>query len=350
MNVNLLIDNIVRQTTLLIAQLATASGGRAPLAHVAGQVFLELVKELKAQGLGHKVIADMFGLALRTYHDRVRRLSESATDRGVSLWEAVLEYVRANGLVGRAQLLKRFHADDEVSVRGVLKDLVDSGLLFKSGREDTTTYRAASTEELGHALRRDPQLVAASLLLVMLHQQGPLSVEQLAEQSGLLPVDLRSSLSTLSESGHVRFDETLDAYVADECVIPYGSEHGWEAALFDHYQAMVTAMVNKLRRGHSRALPREALGGSTYHFDLYHGHPAEAEVLRLLGEVRERASQLRRHVDDHPRPNEAESYRVVFYVGQNVIGEERAATPESECGSGGPAANAAHTASEHGET
>ena len=77
MNVNLLIDNIVRQTTVLVAQLATAAGGRAPLAHVAGQVFVELVRELKAQGLGNKVIADMFGLTLRTYHDRVRRASFS---------------------------------------------------------------------------------------------------------------------------------------------------------------------------------------------------------------------------------------------------------------------------------
>jgi hypothetical protein len=155
MNVNLLIDNIVRQTTLLIAQLATAAGGRAPLSHVAGQVFLDLIKELKAQGLGHKVIADMFGLALRTYHDRVRRLSESATDRGKSLWEAILSYLRARDVVSRADLLRRFHADDEVSVRGVLNDLVESGLVFKSGREDSTAFRAANAEELGSALGGD---------------------------------------------------------------------------------------------------------------------------------------------------------------------------------------------------
>jgi hypothetical protein len=70
-NVNLLIDSIVRQTTVLIAQLATASGGRPSLAHTANQVFIDLVRELKDQGVGSKVIADMFGLALRTYHDRV---------------------------------------------------------------------------------------------------------------------------------------------------------------------------------------------------------------------------------------------------------------------------------------
>jgi hypothetical protein len=43
MNVNVLIDSIVRQTTVLIAQLATTAGVRAPLAHLADQVFVELV-------------------------------------------------------------------------------------------------------------------------------------------------------------------------------------------------------------------------------------------------------------------------------------------------------------------
>ena len=42
MNAQLLIDSIVRQTTVLIAQLATSGGVRAPLAHVANQVFLEI--------------------------------------------------------------------------------------------------------------------------------------------------------------------------------------------------------------------------------------------------------------------------------------------------------------------
>jgi hypothetical protein len=64
MNVELLIDAIFRQTTVLIAQLATHGGARAPLAHVANQVFLDLASELEAQGVSRKVGADMFGMAL----------------------------------------------------------------------------------------------------------------------------------------------------------------------------------------------------------------------------------------------------------------------------------------------
>ena len=85
MNVLLLIDAIVRQTMVLIAQLATTSGSRAPLARVANQVFRDLLDGLQTRGLGRRVIADMFGPALRCYHAKVRRLSESRTERGRSL-------------------------------------------------------------------------------------------------------------------------------------------------------------------------------------------------------------------------------------------------------------------------
>ena len=67
MTIEPLIHAIVRQTTILIAQLATARGVRAPLAQIANQVFLDLVNELERQGVSRKVSADMFGLGLRTY-------------------------------------------------------------------------------------------------------------------------------------------------------------------------------------------------------------------------------------------------------------------------------------------
>ncbi len=65
MNAQVLIDSIVRQVTVLIAQLATSGGIRAPLSHVANQVFLDLARELEEQGVSRKVSADMFGMALR---------------------------------------------------------------------------------------------------------------------------------------------------------------------------------------------------------------------------------------------------------------------------------------------
>ena len=45
-----LIDNVVRQTTILIAQLATSGGVRSPLARIADQVFLDLARVSMPRG------------------------------------------------------------------------------------------------------------------------------------------------------------------------------------------------------------------------------------------------------------------------------------------------------------
>src|SRR3954468_13876517 len=133
MTIELLIHAIVRQTTVLIAQLATSRGVRAPLAQIADQVFIELVREIERQGISRKVSADMFGLGLRTYRRKIQRLSESSTERGRSLWEVVLEYVKAHGLVTRLEILNRFSSDDEAQLRSVLRDLCETQLIFSSG-------------------------------------------------------------------------------------------------------------------------------------------------------------------------------------------------------------------------
>jgi hypothetical protein len=127
MNVRLLIDSIVRQTTILIAQLATSGGARAPLAHIANQVFFDLAKELDSQGISRKVSADMFGMALRAYLRKLQRLTESSTDRGRSLWEAIMGIIAERKLVSRTEVLLRFKRDDESVVRGVLHDLTEAG-------------------------------------------------------------------------------------------------------------------------------------------------------------------------------------------------------------------------------
>src|SRR5215510_279292 len=128
MDAKLLIDAIMRQTTVLIAQLSTAAGIRAPLAHVADQVFLDLASEIEAQGVGRKVVADMFGLALRSYQRKVQRLVESSTEQERTLWEALLEMIQREGSLSRSDLQVRFGHDGAMAVASVLRDLVDSGL------------------------------------------------------------------------------------------------------------------------------------------------------------------------------------------------------------------------------
>lgn len=324
MNVQVLIDSIVRQTTVLIAQLATSAGARAPLAHVANQVFLELVGELKTQGVGNKVIADMFGLALRTYHARVRRLSESKTVQGQSLWESVLEYVQGKGTVPRAEVLRRFHHDDEASVRGVLEDLVNSGMLFRAGRNQATTYRAANLDDLARSRQEEEtQEGLANLVWVAVHRHGPATAAEIGRVLSMGPEELTAALTWLVEAGRVEaVPGDVARYRSQSCVIPVGAPVGWEAAVYDHFQALVTALVTKLRSGRLSSQINDAIGGATYTFDIWPSHPHRDEVLGFLKEVRAKGVALRQKVEGYNAqmglPRE-EPERVIFYAGQTVL-------------------------------
>jgi hypothetical protein len=324
MNGTLLIDAIVRQTVVLIATLATGAGQRASLSHVADQVFTDLVAALKEQGLGQKLIADMFGMALRTYHKRVAQLSESRTDQGRSLWEAVYGHIQQEGPILRSAVLTRFGRDDSAMVRAVLRDLVDSGLAYRSGRGDGTQYRAREVDAAS-AVRGDDVELLGHMLLVAIHRHGPIGAHGIAE---LLRLDdapaLHAALARLVAQGMAAEQKGQYAplYSCERCVIPFGDDQGWEAAVFDHYQAMVTALVTKLRSGKRRAALADKVGGSTFVFDLYDGHPLEGEVLGFLANTRAHGLSLRARIDalaaEQPAPPGARALRVVAYVGQSV--------------------------------
>ena len=208
----------------------------------------------------------------------------------------MLSYLREHEVVSRAEVLRRFRRDDDATVRGVLRDLVNSGLVFKSGRGDGTVYRAASVDELGSTDEADPREAAASLVWVAVHRHGPISVEALNEIVRLGDEALTESLELLISDGRVT--QEGDHYTSDDCVIPLGATVGWEGAVLDHYQAMVGALLTKLSQGTPRALPDDAVGGSTYHFDIDNDHPLHEDVVGFLREVRQRASDLRQRVDD----------------------------------------------------
>src|SRR5690606_3229584 len=197
MAIELLIQAIVRQTTVLIAQLATSGGARAPLAQVANQVFLDLVTELERQGVSRKVSADMFGMGLRTYQRKIQRLQESSTDRGRSLWEAILEYISSERMVTRANVQLRFARDEDAQVRGVLRDLCDSGLIFSSGHGPSTAYRAASEDELDTMRQMRSNDGIEELVWALVYREGPITPARLANVIHLEPAELETVLQRL---------------------------------------------------------------------------------------------------------------------------------------------------------
>jgi hypothetical protein len=323
MNVHVLIDAVVRQTTVLVAQLATSGGARAALGHTANQMFLELTAELKRQGLNNKLIADLFGVSLRTYHNKVRRLSESATDRGRPLWNAVLDYIQAAGTVARADVLLRFCKDDAATVKSVLNDLVEAGLVFAKGRGDATAFRAASPAELSVGTRSDTDETCDTLVWILVARNSPLRHSQLLELSQLDAHKVEQAVARLVADGRIRqrANDGESEYSSDGCVIPFGQSAGWEASVFDHYQAVVTAICAKLTLGSSRAERGEWIGGSTYSVEVWPGHPLFEESVGLLQALRNHAAGLRARVDELNKTLErpvAGVRRVVTYVGQNV--------------------------------
>jgi len=323
MNGKLLIDALVRQTMVLVAQLSTAAGIRAPLAHVADEVFVSLAREIEAHGVGRKVVADMFGLALRTYQKKVQRLTESVTERERTLWEAVLDFVEEHGGATRDQVLERFSRDGDADVIGVLTDLVGSGLLHASGRGALAVYgltteaerrlfTEAADAEAKSAIAWATIRGAPGTTTVSLSQALRLGIEETRETVRRLVAEGRIEKAVSSD------DEPLDA---SPLVIPVGAEMGWEAAVLDHFRAVANAIAAKVRRGRTRSAEDDVVGGTTLSFRLHEGHPHWERVRGLLSRTRAEVialwDEVEAHNVAHPVPDEVAKL-VWFYLGQYV--------------------------------
>ncbi len=319
MNTKLLVDSLVRQTTVLIAQLCTAAGVRAPLAQIADQVFLGLSRELEAQGVGRKVAADMFGLALRSYQKKVQRLTESETQRDKTLWEAVLDYLREQGSVPRRRIFERFQRDDEQAVAAILNDLVSSGLAYSSGRGGSALFGLTSAVDRERMADEDQRATLPAMAWLIIYREGPLGDLALQERLGLGTAELRALLHELEHEGRVQRDPD-GRYRSSTITIAVGDRVGWEAAVLDHFQAVAKAIAAKIRLGPQSEL-RDRIGGSTLSFDVHPGHPLEAEVYALLRDVRAQLNELWNRLAAHNRAHpiaDADKIKVTFYLGQNV--------------------------------
>jgi hypothetical protein len=328
MDPRILIDAIVRQTTVLIARLSTVEGTRSQLAHVANEVFVGLVRELESQGLGKKVIADMFGLALRSYRQKVQRLEESATHGGMTLWSAVHGYLASRESATRTEVLTKFKRDDEASVRGILNDLVESGLVLRSGRNDETVFRVATPEELadvGASSGADSLEASAAVIWLHTYREGPINKARLLELVRIDAKVLDDAIELLVQDGRIvrKMDGSEETYRADECLIPLGEAAGWEAAIIDHHRAVLNALAAKLTSGARTSAQRDEVGGTTLSFDIWPGHPYEEEVRRLLASTRSSVIPLWDRVTEYNRTQKtAAEYQVHFYCGQYVMKDE----------------------------
>lgn len=321
MHIKMLIDSIMQQTTVLIGQLSTAAGVRAPLARLADQVFVDLARELESQGVGRRVAADMFGMALRSYQKKLRRLMASESAGGRTLWSAVLEYVRQHQPVRKSDLLRRFAGDGEREVGAIVSDLVGSGLIYQTGRGLTALYRVTSEPDLRKlAGSDDPEALAPVVWSAVFDRPGIVQAELVA-QLGANPEVVERAVDALIRDGRLRraapaADVPLHA---EDLVVPVGATHGWEVAVHDHFRAVANAIASKLQQGSIQSRGSDIVGGATLSFDVHAGHPYRAQVVGLLAEVRARVNALWDEVEAFNAQSpvgEADRERVFFYFGQ----------------------------------
>ena len=314
----LLIDAIVRQTTVLIAQLSTSAGIRAPLSHIADQVFLDLASEIEAQGVTRKIAADMFGLALRSYQKKVQRLTESATVRDRTLWEAVMDFLSEQGSVTRERLFERFRRDSAEDVAAVLNDLVGQGIVYSTGRGQSSVYGLSSDADRSRVVAGDRGDSAQALVWLSLYRQA-MSRRELQATLALDAAEVDRALTHLEREGRVR--DVGGKFRADTFVVPVGSAKGWEIAVFDHFSAVARAIAAKVRRGAPQSEADDVVGGATLTFELSASHPLRSEVRGLLRRVRADVNELWSRVGEHNDRQpiaDADKELVTFYFGQNA--------------------------------
>ncbi|MEM9068851.1 MAG: hypothetical protein AAGE52_10110 [Myxococcota bacterium] len=314
MSLPYLLDQAVRQSGVLIARLATVGGKRVKLAEVENQLFFAVTEELERLGIGRKVGADMFGMALRSYLRKINRIKQSHASAGRSLWELVFAHISEHAPVSRAKILLRFSHEDDVLLRGVLHDLVESGMLRRAGEGAQVTYAPSDPESLSQS-----QLEAAqdALVWAAIYRHGPVEREALLRLASLRAKQLEGSLERLL--GDARIERSGEEFSARSFLVERDAAVGWEAAVFDHLHAVIATVVQKLTPEVPQAL-RDATGGSTYTIDLAADHPLRDEALALLERFREEAAALRARVEAHNEENGQGSQpeRLVLYAGQRV--------------------------------
>jgi hypothetical protein len=326
MQLKLLLDGVVQQTTVLLARLSTVSGARSPLGHLADQVFRDLARELEAQGVRKVVVADMFGLALRSYQRKTQRLVESASAQSRTLWEAVYDFVRSAEAT-RARIEERFKHDGERELSAVLLDLVRSGFLYTTGSGANAVYGATSERVRSFSQRaQDLDALAHHVWLKVFHRD----VTTLAELESVLNLNAVQAAAVVAElQREGRVTESEGRLEAVNVVIPVGANDGVEAALLDHFRAVTTVLAERATQGSD---PEQRTGGSTYSFRLDPGHPEFDSVVGLLQQVRSETQLLWERVMaiNEAAPPSQEALKVTFYIGQTIAQPGAAALDSTE--------------------
>jgi len=328
-----LIDAVVRQMMELVAEIAVAEGKRAPLSDITSNAYLDLCRALSAKGLSSKVIADMFGITVRAHNQKKKRLADGIRQTQKTLWQRIAAALQQHRSLSKKDLLATYPSVESDIISGILYDLVESGLATREGKGLLAIY----SWQHGEA---DPKKDAAehltSFIWVVIHRLGPISRSSLATALPSVSLgDIEKTIDRLCLEERIQV-ETTDIepiYSSHQCILAKGEASGWEAPAYDHFQAVMTVLKNRLNRDIIPKPLQLYTGGSTYYFDVDDTHPLLDDVLGLLERIRRDVSALRKAVDarnieqqvnmastdaDNAPATKSNELRSVFYLGQSV--------------------------------
>ena len=150
--------------------------------------------------------------------------------------------------------------------------------------------------------------------------------DRIAELVPLSGPALDAAIERLVAEERIRLETRPDGdyLLTDRCLIPVGEAAGWEAAVVDHHRAVLNALAAKAVSGRRVSTAADEVGGATFSFDLWPGHPREQEVRRLLAMVRSQIVPLWEEVSAYNQIHRPDAtYSVTFYCGQNLTREDR---------------------------
>lgn len=214
--------------------------------------------------------------------------------------------------------MERFRNDGERETAGVLSDLVGSGLVHATGRGASTLYGVTSEAERQRLTRDSDEDGLADMLWGAIYRAPGRNLGQLALEFSLSEAALQAPIDRLLADGRIQRDAegNLRAWGFQ---VPVGAEHGWESAVFDHFQAVAIAIATKLQLFSEPHPLGASIGGTTLRFQLTPNHPQREKVLNLLEDTRTRMNALWKEVSEYNRAHgvaEDERFDVVFYFGQ----------------------------------
>jgi hypothetical protein len=197
--------------------------------------------------------------------------------------------------------------------------------VFASGSGRNTIYRLTTEEEVGKIRRTNDGADVEALVWSIVFREDPLTAERVADLTALPEAEVQAALDSLVAEGRIERVESggRSEYRCRELVLGLEDPAGWEASVLDHYSAMVRTIGKKLSLD-QRASAADEVGGSTYHYTLYRGHPMQEEVLGELRRFRERSTALRARLDQHNKDHglPANTLQVTAYFGQCAVENE----------------------------